>query len=312
MTIQAKISSPLQETGLTTAFVRKLHLQALEAEEGDPPTEVNHLIADNPYESRYGEEWKSEIKKVKRMKKFICVTDLVQHICDETAKAYKGTKHEDDWLFYHDALTQMTDKKTIAWMEEQGLLHRWIRPVLGLNDKIIVIDENGNEKTSTSYKGRPVGNCPEAMPLDNSLFRDFRTSMDKHVGITSILALDDPLRFSKATPKEVMKTVNRLWDPDTGVSPRPNRIIQDINRLKENFLLIVDADGAIVEGVADRNGHRKGNGPGRSYHERLPPVPAKKVEELELHADAQEALWKIDRTERPKWEAKNAQNSQSN
>ena len=73
----------------------------------------------------------------------------------------------------------------------------------------------------------------------------------------------------------------------------------------------VSKDGAIVEGVADRNGHRRGKGPGQSYHERLPPRPAKKVEELELHADAKAALWRIDQVERPKWEAKIALANQS-
>ena len=308
--IKEKIEEIAEATALTVGCIRKLHLQAMDATKGDPPIDVNHLTATNPYQSRYGERWRDEIKHVQRMKKFVCVTDLVTHIVNHSAAAYKGTDHENDWLFYHDALTQMTDKKTIAWMEEKGWLHRWIRPVLGLNDLIIVRDIDGNEKTSRSYRGRPVGDCPEAMPLDNSLFRDFRTSMDRHIGITSILSIKDPLRFSKATPIEVMKTVNRLWDPVTGVSPRSDRIVQDIQRLKENFLLIVEADGAIVDGVADRNGHRKGRGPGQSYHARLPPVPAKKVEDLELHADAQEALWKIDRKERPKWEAKIARLNQ--
>ena len=82
--------------------------------------------------------------------------------------------------------------------------------------------------------------------------------------------------------------------------------------MKENFLLIVNADGAIVDGVADRNGHRRGKGPGRSYHPRLPPTPIKKVEDLELDPDAREALLKIDRIERLKWEAKIARLSQSN
>ena len=75
--------------------------------------------------------------------------------------------------------------------------------------------------------------------------------------------------------------------------------------------ILKEADGAIVDGVADRNGHRKGRGPGQSYHTRLPPVPAKKVEDLELHVDAPEALCKIDRKERPKWEAKIARLNQS-
>ena len=196
-------------------------------------------------------------------------------------------------------------------MKDNNLLHPWIQPELGLNDFITVVDEEGNEKSSTAYKGRPVGNCPEAMPQDNSLFRDMRTSMDCHVAITSLLPLGDPLRFSKATPKEVMWTVTRIWDPVTGVSPRPNRIIQDIKRLEENFTLIVEEDGDIVEGVADCNGHRRGKGPGQSYHQRLPPRPARTVEELDLHTDAKEALWRINEIERPKWEAKIAAQNQS-
>ena len=69
----------------------------------------------------------------------------------------------------------------------------------------------------------------------------------KHARITDLLTVGDPLRFSKAPPKEVMKTVNRLWDPDTGVSPKPNRTIQDIKRLGENFLHIVEGGGDIVD-----------------------------------------------------------------
>ena len=109
--------------------------------------------------------------------------------------------------------------------------------------------------------------------------------MDCHVGITSLLTVGNPLRFFKAKAREVMKKVERLWDPETGVSPRPNRIAQDVKRLREKFLRIVDTDGAIVEGVADRNRHRRCVGPGRSYHEQLPPQLVCKVEDLNLHPD---------------------------
>ena len=63
-------------------------------------------------------------------------------------------------------------------------------------------------------------------------------------------------------------------------------------------MLIVEAHGDIVDGIADRNGHRQGVGPGQSYQERLPPKPASTVEELNLHPDAQKALWVIDTHER--------------
>ena len=114
---------------------------------------MNHLLADNPYESRYREEWRVEIKKTKIVRSFECMSDLVLHVMEETKKAYKGTKYEDTYLFYHNALSQMTDNETIEWMRAEGLLHRWIRPVLGLNDSITV-----GEKTSDNYAGRPVGN----------------------------------------------------------------------------------------------------------------------------------------------------------
>ena len=73
------------------------------------------------------------------------------------------------------------------------------------------------------------------MPLDNSLFRDLHCSLDEHVAVTSMLQRDDPRRFSKATPRLIKCSLERLWDQDNGVSPRPKRIIQDIERLKENY-----------------------------------------------------------------------------
>ena len=131
-------------------------------------------------------------------------------------------------------------------MEEEGILHRWIRPVLGCNDSIVIVDEEGVEKTNTRYCGKPVGNCPELMPLDNSLFRDTRTSADLHNSLTCMLPRTDPRRFSKATPKEITRMIERIWDPVEGVAPPSNRIIQDITRLKENMKLVIDASGAVV------------------------------------------------------------------
>ena len=94
--IKIAIKKIAEETQLSVQFIRKLHAQALEAEHGDPPIKINHLNTSNPYESRYGERWRCEIKKVKNMKKIVCVTDLVSFICEESAKAYQGTKHEND------------------------------------------------------------------------------------------------------------------------------------------------------------------------------------------------------------------------
>ena len=97
--VKNTIKEVAEATKLTVSFIQNLHLQALEAEHGDFPQEINHLLADNPYESRYGAEWRNEIKKTKIVRPFECVSDLVLHIVEETKKAYKGTKYEETYLF---------------------------------------------------------------------------------------------------------------------------------------------------------------------------------------------------------------------
>lgn len=56
--IKEKIEEIAEATALTVGCIRKLHLQAMDATKGDPPIDVNHLTATNPYQSRYGERWR--------------------------------------------------------------------------------------------------------------------------------------------------------------------------------------------------------------------------------------------------------------
>jgi hypothetical protein len=79
----------------------------------------------------------------------------------ETALIYKGTKNEDNWMFYHGALLLMTAKETIRWMPENSYQKQWILPVGGLHHW---------DKYLKAYFGGPsIGNSPENMPLDTSL-----------------------------------------------------------------------------------------------------------------------------------------------
>ena len=75
--------------------------------------------------------------------------------------------HEDDFYIVHDALVLMTAKETINWMKPKGYLRCWLLPLNGLQD-------------GTPYAGRPVGNSPEFVPLDNSLNRDILQSLRFH------------------------------------------------------------------------------------------------------------------------------------
>ena len=121
--------------------------------------------------------------------------------------------------------------------------------------------------------------------------------------LTSLLPLSDPKRFSKATPNLIVDAVRRLWDPEVGVTPKPTRIIQDIKRLKENLKIVFEANGGVVLGVVDRNGHRRKSGPGRQYQPRIANRKALSIEELGLHMDCQQAVRKIDELE---WELYNS------
>ena len=74
----------------------------------------------------------------------------------EADKLMKGSVHEDDLFIVHDALVLMTSKETIKWMKENNYFHRCLMPMNGFQD-------------GTPYDGRPVGNIPGFMPLENSL-----------------------------------------------------------------------------------------------------------------------------------------------
>ena len=99
---------------------------------------------------------------------------MVEHIYNASKQLFQGTKHEDDWCFYHDALSLMNANDCKRWMEAKGILSRWILPLNNLN-------------AGTPYDGHPVGNSPELMPLDCSLFRDLKISVYYHVCMTKHL-----------------------------------------------------------------------------------------------------------------------------
>ena len=75
----------------------------------------------------------------------------------------------------------------------------------------------------TPYAGRPVGNIPEFMPLDNSLNRDIFKSLQIH-SVLSRYILDgeetdeeeSSMCFSYSTPRENDRGLKRIWDSKMG------------------------------------------------------------------------------------------------
>ena len=59
-------------------------------------------------------------------------------------------------------------KGKITWISNNGYLHRWLIPLDELQD-------------GTPYAGRPVGNSPKFMSLDNLLNRDILQSLRMHI-----------------------------------------------------------------------------------------------------------------------------------
>ena len=173
-----------------------------------------------------------------------------------------GTKHEKTFRIYHDALSQLTAEDTKAWLKTKTHEGRtwfdiWITPVLDLNK-------------DTAYEGRPVGNSPELQPLDCSLFSDLGHDLSRHVRMTKDLENDDPLKFSRSTPRRLARSLSRLWwheadgvggvsyDRRTGGSPLSRRIIEDVTKcMGDHLLQIIDAKGAMVDGIGNRSGRRE-------------------------------------------------------
>ena len=97
--------------------------------------------------------------------------DLVEHTFQTSKEAFACTNYRDHWFFYHDYLNQMNNLETIRWMEQQGYLLHWTLPEVGVNEGIV-------------HGDHAVGNTPEIMSLDCSLFNDLHEGVDRHVIIT--------------------------------------------------------------------------------------------------------------------------------
>ena len=170
-------------------------LQALPGKHS--PSFKDHRKAKTPYLSRYGERWVDKLKSSTAMSKFCCITDLIHFMMNEVEKLMKGSVHEDDFYIIHDYLVLMTSKETIKWMKQNSYLPRWLIPLNGLQD-------------GTPYAGRPVGNSPGFMPLDNSLNRDILHYLRMYSILSRYILVweetDEEERdvcFSYSTPREI-------------------------------------------------------------------------------------------------------------
>ena len=90
------------------------------------------------------------------------------------------------------------------------------------------------------------------MPLDNSLNQDVHESVQKHTVMSLTLCTEWKINslFSMATPKEASRAYRRIFEPMTGMAPKPERIVQDVKKVMNALQVIFDAKGVYVPGLA--------------------------------------------------------------
>ena len=64
------------------------------------------------------------------------------------------------------------------------------------------------------------------------------------------------MQFSFSTPREIARGMKRTWESKMG-TPSSARIIEDVDLALKALEIFYLANGASVEGIADRNGHRR-------------------------------------------------------
>lgn len=217
------------------------------------PKLVDHRKADNPYESRYGENWEKIMSRTAMLSPYVPITLYIEHIILASTEVFRDTAYANTWMFYHDALSLMTAKDTKKWMRDKGYLAKWILP-----EQNLYTDDPALKR----YLSSIPGDSPELMSLDFSLNQDGHVAVDCNISATASLHPSNPQKFSLATPSKGSSAYRRVWDPKTGTAPCSHRIIEDRSRVVHSLAVVRSAYGAIVEdeeirNASIRNGHRK-------------------------------------------------------
>ena len=137
----------------------------------------------------------------------------------------------------------MTVRSTIEWMKREGYYSIWLLPQLGLNK-------------GTPYDGRPIGNSPKIMPLENTLNNDAQISLCTHCAVTAYLPDRYPAKFSMQTPLTIASAISRLYFPTTGNVPSSKQIVENCNKLLCAIGVIYENKGRMVPEMSNRMGHR--------------------------------------------------------
>ena len=171
--------------------------------------------------------------------KYTSIQGLVNHVIAEGNRLFADTRWKNSWKIYHDALPQWWERRTQEYIAERGFKDRQWR---ANSDTDLLIAKN--------YRGKLMGDSPELMPLDSSLFSDQIEKVAELVVSTAFLPDDE--KYSMATPDRAWRTMVDAWT----LVPE-HQILQNIDRFGSALDAIIAAQGAYVEDCDLRNGHRK-------------------------------------------------------
>lgn len=179
-----------------------------------------------------------------------CVTDLIDHMIEESKKLYAGTDMQDKFMIFHDALSTWYEGEAQEYIKQQhpGYADRFIRPV-------------GTTAAGTIYNtgtiSRPPGNSPEnARGLDAYGFFDLEHAMSFNCALAHVYLFGDERRiFGQGTPRELWFLMEQTWS--VVGAPSNARIAEDIEGWERVCQKIVAAEGCIVPDENFRTGRRE-------------------------------------------------------
>lgn len=181
------------------------------------------------------------------------VCHMVLHLIAEGESYYKDTDRKNDWMIWHDALSILWEKVTMAWLKSLKCPHPGWQERTWM-DRIIHLRGEWAKKVHNRYKGKLPGDSPEQMPLDCHLFSDVKEGTGRNVALSYLLSDDNPLKYKMNTPNETWKSICRTIENN---APPSHRIVKDVENVLGKYLdAIITAKGAYIDEKNIRHGYR--------------------------------------------------------
>jgi len=197
------------------------------------------------YKGRWPDTWEVELRAAVKKGGFVCVTELMDHVIDESERVYKGTVAEGKFSIFHDCLLQWWTPKAQEFMKARGYEHRQLR-----------ILPPTCAKVNTRYRWKLVGDSPElCRGLDSHGFADLDAAVTLNCSLATYYPKGHAMR-----EKWNLGNVDALWNcmAETWMkcAPTSDRIAEDIMKIVPVLDKIIEAKGGVVPDEFYRTGRR--------------------------------------------------------